>query len=122
MPRRLPPGAQVANPESQPMQTHWSDNRILLRPFQPGDVDAVYEAVRESIVEVGRWLPWCHADYRRSESKAWVTSRAAAWEAEEEYSFGILDVESGAFLGGCGLNHINPATPSCFRSFRMISG
>src|SRR5919199_5144441 len=34
-----------------------TDGSIQIRPFQSGDVDQVYAAVRESLAEVGRWLP-----------------------------------------------------------------
>jgi ribosomal-protein-serine acetyltransferase len=63
--------------------------------------------VRESVPEVSRWLPWCHAAYSRDEAARWVTSRPAAWANGTEYSFAIVDGSGRRFLGGCGLNQIN---------------
>ena len=90
------------------MQTHWTDGHIVLRPFEPGDVEAFHEAAHASAKEVGRWLDWCHADYALEEAKTWVQSRPAAWEAGEAYSFGVFDAGTGDFLGGCGLNTLHP--------------
>jgi len=87
-----------------------TDGAILLRPYRIGDVEHIYEAVRESIAEVSVWMPWCHADYSIEESRAWVESRAEAWEKGTEYDFVITDAKDGFFLGGCGLNHVNRAT------------
>lgn len=89
------------------MQTTFTGSSIGIRPFQPSDVDLLFAAVRESLKEISPWLPWCHPDYSMEDSKTWVMGREAAWEKSEEYSFVIFEVESGAFLGGVGLHHIN---------------
>ena len=86
-----------------------TDGVVLLRPYRSGDVDHLYQAVRESITEMSPWMPWCHADYSIEESRAWVESRAEAWEKGTEYDFAITDARDGFFLGGCGLNHIDQA-------------
>ncbi|MBD0326591.1 MAG: GNAT family N-acetyltransferase [Pyrinomonadaceae bacterium] len=87
-------------------KTELSDGRILLRPLCADDVDALYEAVRESIDEVGRWLPWCHPDYSRDETVAFINSLENSPDAEEFYSFAIKDAQTKEFLGGVGLNQI----------------
>lgn len=80
---------------------------VLVRPFFEKDIVPLYEAARESLNEVGKWLPWFHPDYSMEESETWIRTRKPKWEAGEEYSFCILDAEDGTFLGGCGLNHFN---------------
>lgn len=89
------------------MNTELSDGKILIRPYRIDDIEALYEAVRESINEVSRWMPWCHAGYTVDEASAYVLSREEAWKSDREYGFGIFDAESGKFLGGVGLNFIN---------------
>ena len=89
------------------MTSQRASGPVRIRPFQTNDIDPLFEAARESIAEVSRWLPWCHATYSREEAVAWVTSRPEAWRKGIEYSFVIVDGSSGRFLGGCGLNHIN---------------
>jgi len=80
---------------------------ILLRPYQEGDMNQVYEAVRESITELKPWMPWCHDDYSIEESKTFITSQPKEWESGTNYQFAIIDSSNGQYLGGCGINHIN---------------
>jgi ribosomal-protein-serine acetyltransferase len=87
----------------------YSDGRITIRPYRNDDTAALFEAVRESVDQVAAWLDWCHPNYSRSDSETWVSSREAAWRRGEDYSFVILDPATQTFLGGCGLNDINPA-------------
>jgi ribosomal-protein-serine acetyltransferase len=81
---------------------------ILLRPYYPDDASKVYDAARESFPEVHRWLPWCHGDYSMQESEKWIESCDAAWDKGSAYEFAIFELENGGYLGGCGLNHIDP--------------
>jgi RimJ/RimL family protein N-acetyltransferase len=89
------------------LPTELADDLVLLRPYQGDDLDPMFEAARESIAEVGRWLPWCHQDYSPVETAAWIDSRPNAWETGLEYSFAIVARETGRFVGGCGLNQFD---------------
>jgi ribosomal-protein-serine acetyltransferase len=89
------------------MRTELLAGTLLIRPFSAADIDAVYEAARESIKEISPWLPWCHAEYSKEETRAFIMSRDEAWRNEEELTFGVFDLETGAFLGCVGLNQIN---------------
>jgi len=77
-----------------------------IRAYQSGDADALCEAARESVGEVFRWLPWCHAQYSMADAVEWTRSRAALAAAGREHSFAIVGAD-GRFLGGCGLNQIS---------------
>jgi ribosomal-protein-serine acetyltransferase len=81
---------------------------ILLRPLQMADIVPMYEAVRESVTGVSRWLARCHPDYSMEDSRTWIESRPAAWADGSEYSFAITDAADGTFLGTCGLNRLDP--------------
>src|SRR5688500_8134906 len=97
----------MTRPTSPPYATEIAEPMLHLRLFQEGDMQPLYEAVHESIAELSRWLPWCHAAYTHEESAAWIESREAAWVQGEEYSFAIADPASGRLLGGCGLNQFD---------------
>jgi RimJ/RimL family protein N-acetyltransferase len=86
---------------------------LHLRLFRVDDVEPMYEAVRESLAELNRWLPWCHAGYSLEESAAWIESREAAWVNGEEYSFVVADPANGRLLGGCGLNQFDHQRRRC---------
>ena len=77
-----------------------------IRAYEPDDAEALCEAARESVGEVFRWLPWCHAQYSMADAVEWTRSRAARAAEGSEHSFAIVGAD-GRFLGGCGLNQIN---------------
>jgi RimJ/RimL family protein N-acetyltransferase len=89
------------------MRTELSDGKILIRPHRPEDVSALFEAVRESIPEISRWLPWCHPDYAIEETREFVASVPEHWASGESYGFLITDAATGTLLGGVGLGQIN---------------
>lgn len=93
-------------------ENHWPsfslpDSPLVLRPWQPGDADALFEAASESVESVGRWLPWCHAGYRRDEGEAWIALAQAGWQQGELFAFALFDTESHAVVGGMGLNQLD---------------
>jgi ribosomal-protein-serine acetyltransferase len=77
-----------------------------LRPYEPDDASALWEAARESVAEVFPWLEWCHAEYSMAEAVEWTRSRGRLAAEGQEYSFAIVG-DDGRFLGGCGINQIS---------------
>lgn len=89
------------------MKIQLADSSLLLRPYRKEDVQALYDAARESIPEMSPWLPWCHENYSIEETREFIDSRAQASANGEWYSFGVFEKETGRLLGGVGLNFIN---------------
>jgi RimJ/RimL family protein N-acetyltransferase len=79
---------------------------LHLRPWQPEDADALFEATRESFATVSPWLPWLHEGYTRDDSKRWVDDCQAARERGDAYAFGIFD-DQGRLLGDIAINRID---------------
>jgi ribosomal-protein-serine acetyltransferase len=79
-----------------------------LRAYRPDDAQALWEAARESVAEVGAWLSWCHAEYSLEEAAEWARSRARLAAEGQEFTFAIVDAND-RFLGGCGINQIQRA-------------
>jgi ribosomal-protein-serine acetyltransferase len=84
-----------------------SDGVVTLRPLERADRDAMYAAVRESIAEVGAWLPWCHPAYAASETAAFIETTLGWWTNQSQFPFGVFDAMAGTFIGGTGVNHIS---------------
>jgi ribosomal-protein-serine acetyltransferase len=84
-----------------------TDGNILLRPYRTSDVDKLFHAVRESIKEMGVWLPFAHENYTVKESKDWIKKRPKEWNKGIIYDFAIFDAQNGDLIGGCGLNEIS---------------
>ena len=80
---------------------------ILIREHREEDAEACYFAVRESMHELGRWMPWCHSDYSREDAKDWVSGAAARFMEGSAFEF-VISNNSGHYLGACGLNQIRP--------------
>ena len=84
-----------------------TDGVITLRRYRVGDIDSVYEAVRESISELSAWMSWCHPDYSIEETRTWVESQPDKWGKGEEHNFAISYKTKALYLGGCGLSVID---------------
>ena len=79
---------------------------VRLRRYRSEDIEAIYEAVVESMAELSVWMPWCHAGYSRHDAQSWVEGRPGAWERNEEWSFLITD-DHDRLLGSCGIHRFD---------------
>jgi ribosomal-protein-serine acetyltransferase len=80
--------------------------RLRLLPYRDAFAPELYTAARESIATVGRWMPWCHAQYEPSDSLEWARHAQSAWKEGGEYAFALFD-RDGRFVGGAGINQIH---------------
>ena len=83
-----------------------SEMTARIRRYTVDDAAAVVEAARESVRELEPWMPWCHPGYSIGESRAWLESQVAAFDAGTAFEFAIVSAD-GRYLGGCGLNQID---------------
>ena len=81
--------------------------QVLIRPLLGDDTQALYEAARESIESVGRWLPWCNSGYSLADAVNWVNACRHGWQAGSAFAYGIFDADSGRLLGGTAINQFN---------------
>jgi len=79
---------------------------VAVRPYELEDAAALYEAARESIVEVHPWMAWCHANYSIEESNAWLDLQVEAFARGTAFEFAIVS-DGGRYLGGCGINQLD---------------
>jgi RimJ/RimL family protein N-acetyltransferase len=81
--------------------------RITVRPYRDDDAPALFEAVDQSRLSVGEWMPWV-TDYRSVDDALATTRRTRArWVTREDLVVGIFDRSSGRLLGGSGLHRID---------------
>ena len=81
--------------------------RVVVRPWRPGDGAALYEAVQESLDHILPWLPWGPTHSSPAESEAMVRRWRARWDLREDLAVGIWERETGRFVGGSGLHRID---------------
>jgi len=73
------------------------------------DSVALHDAARESIGELCQWMVWCRPEYSLEDSRNFIATSGSSWDKGEQYSFAIVDDQSGAFLGSIGLNRVDRA-------------
>ena len=93
--------------ESSPAPVEIRTDGLLLRPYVDDDAPQLFAAVQESIGSVGRWLPWCRAEYTAADACAWIALCNQEWASGEHFAFAIFDARDGAFVGAVGLNQRN---------------
>lgn len=81
---------------------------VRIRPYELNDARSVFEAARESLVELRPWMPWCHPDYSMEDSHLWLETQVMAFQQGTAFEFAIVSPD-GRYLGGCGLNEISTA-------------
>lgn len=81
--------------------------RLVMRPATLEDAAAHYEAARESMSEVGKWLSWCHSEMTLEESELWIKTCVDAWRNQEFYGFYLFERDGGRFVGCCTINEID---------------
>lgn len=86
---------------------------LVLRPFSESDAEEFTAAARESVATVGRWMPWCASNYSIHRALEWFTACRLGRDAGTAFEYGIFCQESGAFLGGAGLNDIRQQHRFC---------
>jgi RimJ/RimL family protein N-acetyltransferase len=83
------------------------DEKVIVRTFASDDAQDLYLAVHESLDELTPWMSWCGENYLPSDATEWIQSRDFAWATGAEYTFAVLDRQTGKFAGTVGLNQIN---------------
>jgi RimJ/RimL family protein N-acetyltransferase len=86
-----------------------SDGNIGLRQFTVEDVPVLFNAIRESMTQLSAWMIWAHPGYSIEDTQSFVLKCGPGWEKGEQYSFAIIDVHDGEFLGSVGLSAVNRA-------------
>ena len=84
------------------------DARLRLSPWTEEDAGLLVDAVQESVESVGRWLPWCRADYGRDAAHAWIAHCRTGWQAGTQFAFAVRNAGDGSLVGGVGLNQLEP--------------
>jgi len=79
---------------------------IIVRPFETSDAPSFLCAVKDSVRELGNWMPWCHSGYSLADAESWIAHCRSSWESGTEFPLGIFDAGTGQVIGGTGLNHL----------------
>lgn len=91
--------------------------RLVVRPYEPRDAEALHRVVdgcRESLLP---WLPWAREDHRDAERSLQfiINNRMTLRDTTTlgHIVLGVFDRETGDLLGGHGIHDIRRDTASC---------
>ena len=79
---------------------------VTLRRFRADDLDALFQAVTESLGHLRPWAPWA-ADYSRASAQEYLAGSIKGWDQGTEYNYAILTAIPGGSaladraLAGC---------------------
>ena len=79
---------------------------VRVRAYCEGDIDAVHRAVFESVPELSPFETWCTTGFTRDQAAGYVNGWLQAWAAGTAFYFAVEDLESGDYVGSCGLSGI----------------
>src|SRR6516162_965863 len=78
---------------------------VTLRRFRPDDLDALFQAVTESLEHLRPWMPWA-ADYSLASAEEYLARSIMGWGEGTEYNYAVLTAAgdgSCALAGAAGL-------------------
>ncbi len=85
-----------------------STKRHTLRRFGRRDTASLEEAVRASLPELSRWLPWAYPGYGRDDAVAFVRESMEAWRTGNAYDFAIRDPDGFHLSFGKKVREVSP--------------
>ena len=93
---------------------HIETSRLWLRCPQPGDGDALYLAVQESLAALRQWpdsLPWAQKPQTPDRAEDYCQSCFGAFVLGLSWPMLMHDKATGTLLGSVGFHRIDPAAP-----------
>ncbi len=86
--------------------------RLILRPYEPDDAQALFEAKRDSLKELRVWMDWAQHEptHEREQETIRLFQEWAA--AKKELPLAIFLKDTGAFIGSGGFRYKNSDVPS----------
>jgi ribosomal-protein-serine acetyltransferase len=96
----------MAEPIMLDVPDEMETDRLLMRVPRAGDGARMNVAVRESIAEVGRWMPWAVPTPEPEATEKWCREAAAKFLAREQFHFSLYLKGTDTFLGNCGIHRI----------------
>jgi RimJ/RimL family protein N-acetyltransferase len=79
--------------------------RLVIRCYEPADAAAVKEGIDASIEHLRPFMPWARFEPEPVEAKVdLVRMFRSAFDADENYIYGIFARDGGRYLGGTGLH------------------
>ena len=96
-------------PTPRPMRVE--TERLVVRMYEPGDAQQLFEAVDGDRANLMPWMVWAQTDHRSAADSAYfIEMTRRAWEKPggTDFVMGIFGKQSDRLIGGTGLHRIRP--------------
>ncbi len=101
------------HPELLELPEMLAGERVLLRPYRPGDGAALFAAIDGHRAELGKWLGWLDQHRTPDDSEAYVRRFHAKWQERSSLILAIWSRDGKDYLGGTGFHGLDWTVPSC---------
>ncbi|HSL29624.1 MAG TPA: GNAT family protein [Anaerolineales bacterium] len=79
--------------------------RLVVRCYQPSDVQMLADSVTESVEHLRPWMPWVHSEPEAIEVKLERLKRfRGMFDLGQDFVYGIFNLQETRLLGGTGLH------------------
>lgn len=79
--------------------------RLILRCWNPIDADLLTQAIQASVDHLKPWMPWAHLEPTTMDARiAILRSFRSRFDRDEDYVYGIFNLQENQVLGGTGLH------------------
>ena len=91
--------------EGPPAPYRIETERLVIRCYEPRDAPLLKESVDSSLEHLRDWMPWAEEEPQTLEQKVELSRQfRSAFDAGENFTYGILDRDETELLGGTGLH------------------
>lgn len=109
--RALTP-AKETRPELLDLPHQLAGDRVLLRPYRPGDGAEFFAAIDRHRDELKTFLGWIDQHQTPADSEAYARRFHAKWHDRSSLIFGIWSADGAEFFGGTGFHGLDWSVPS----------
>ncbi|HEX6746768.1 MAG TPA: GNAT family protein [Longimicrobium sp.] len=82
-------------------------SRVVLRCWEPADTAALHRVIAENLEHLRPWVSWIEDEPRSMEERLCIVrSMRAAFDADESWSYAVIDADDGELAGGFLLRRI----------------
>jgi RimJ/RimL family protein N-acetyltransferase len=101
----------MAEPIMLDVPSEMETERLFMRAPRAGDGEPINQVVRESVAEVGRWMPWARPMPEPAATELWCRQAAAKFLARDQFHFVMFLKGTDTILGVCGIHRHNWDVP-----------
>lgn len=90
-----------------PAEMGIATERLRLRPPRRADVDALDEAIQETLSELVRWLPWASPQHARADTRRYIKGARVARNRRTADEYALFEREAGRLVGMVSIHRID---------------